>query len=189
MLETLAGVLKWERTVTGIRVEIPAPLSPKSGLYTILLGIAWLWLLAGDVLRWVMDARHMSGYDRAYSGLSILCALAILASFLWIILTSTRIVLSPDRMAIEYHVHGVRWLSRRCPTCLLHNPRLVRNAEGLPGFFRHPWQVQIDRDYRTKVLAVGVDPTEGEALIVKLKEVYPFPKYLPVGSAAGAPGS
>jgi hypothetical protein len=46
-------------------------------------------------------------------------------------------------------------------------------------------ELQIDRDYRTRVLAVGVDQAEAEAVIARMMEVYPFPKYLPNESAAG----
>jgi hypothetical protein len=46
--------------------------------------------------------------------------------------------------------------------------------------------LRIDRDYRTKVLAVRVNQVESDALVARMMEVYPFPKYLPTESAAGA---
>ncbi|MGA7339631.1 MAG: hypothetical protein WBE72_20215 [Terracidiphilus sp.] len=185
MLETLAGRLKWERTEDGISIEIPAHLSTKSWMRSLLLGLVWLYVLGIDVVRWIMNARHVSP-SRWYLATTLGLALLILCGFLWTILTYTRLVLSADLLAIEYGVLGIRWLSRRCPTCLLHNPRFSRKKSGIPSFFSGPPELQIDRDYRTVVLAVGVNQVEGEALIAKMMEVYPFSKYLPNESAAGA---
>jgi hypothetical protein len=185
MLETLTGRLKWEPIEDGIRVEIPAHLSAKSGLHSLQLGLIWLWVVGLDVVRWIMNAEHLSppGWYRATSlGLALL----ILCWILWTVLTSTRLVLSADLLAIEYLFFGIRWLSWRCPTSLLHNPRFNQKNLGVPPFWSGPPELRIDRDYRTLVLAVGVNQAEGKALIAKMMEVYPFPKYLPNESAAGA---
>jgi hypothetical protein len=186
MLETLTGRLKWERTVGGIRVEIPAHLSAKSGLNSISLGLVWLWIIGEDLFRWAMEAAHVSEPHWDRSATLLLIPLLILCWFLWIILTSTRLTLSADLLAIEYHVFGIHWLSWRCPTSLLHNPRYYRKSPGAPSFWSGPPELRIDRDYRTKVLAVRVNQDESDALVARMMEVYPFPKYLPTESAAGA---
>jgi len=180
MLETLAGRLKWEATNDGICVGIPAHLSAKGWLFPPSFGLVWLWLMGEDAVRWAVNSAHVSAPRWSFMASLLAIPVLILCWFLWIILTSTRIVLSADIMAIEYRVLGVRWLSLRYPNPLLHNPRLSRKNTVFPASLS---ELQIDRDYRTKALAVGVVQAEAEAVIAKMMEVYPFPKYLPNESA------
>lgn len=184
MLETLAGRLKWERTGDGIRVEIPARLTSKERLYTFSLGLVWSSLLLGDILRWFFEGSHSVWAQWLGRGGMDSIVVLVLAWSAWFALTSVRLLLDPVSLKLEYCVFGIRWLSHRNSTRLLHNLRFKGRSSRIPRFLGNLPELQIDEDYRTRTLAVGVTREEADALIATMNEVFPFPKYLPSESDA-----
>lgn len=184
MLETLEGRLKWERTEEGIRVEIPARLTAKEGPYALSLGSIWLSLLIGDLLRWLFEGSHPVWAHWFHRSAVDSIPVIALAWTAWVALTSVRLVLDPSTLRLEYRVIGIRWLCLQTSTRLLHNPRFRGTSARIPRFLGSRPELQIDRDYRTRTLAVGTTEEEATALIAKMMGVYPFPKYLATETAA-----
>ena len=181
LIETLTGRLKWEQSRGNLCIDIPARLSAKKELYSLLLSAVWLFVVGYDISRWSFRAISKNRTPWP-DGLDLIPLFLLLCS-VFVILTSSRLLLSNDVLRLEYRVFGVGWRARQFPTRLLHNLRYSGRSGGMQAIWNAS-ELRIDQDYRTVVLAVGLDATESTALIAKLMAEFHFPKYLPGESGA-----
>jgi len=186
MFQPLAGRLKWERTADGIRVEIPPSFHGRkdwqNATYFGLLLCVFIW----GILARILGTSH--AYRPSYFLALVLFPFYIYMGFAAIRsrLERVTLTLNPARLSVRTTVFGIAGSTHLPSARMLHNPRLGRSGQ-IAGYTKQiADQLQIDRDYRTIVLANGVTKEEATALIAKMMEVYPFPKYLPTGAEASA---
>ena len=175
MLETLAGRLKWERMGNGIRVELPVQLTwPNVGRRV------GSWLVS-----WAFFFSFLTLLDRlrglpVYWGVALLFVPVYAASGIWEILARrTVLVLSPDEMTINQAFLQKDWSKRTYATRRLHN-LLYCKSRPQPTAERRTIKNSLlcDVELQTIGLFDGITEEEADALIAKMTEVYPFPKYL-----------
>jgi hypothetical protein len=192
MFETLAGRLKWERTDHGIRVEYRMR-GDYSAMWEFfkggwrndlpaLLFLAAIFLVADFLAR----HRHTAGWWSARwwaDPLSLLIG-TMLGRLLSILANRTILTLDPTKLELEFR----RWNWKRGRetylTTHLHDLRFAkstRGAETQNGLRLN--EIQFDDYLATQYFATGITQEEATALIAKMMEVYPFPKY----TAADAP--
>ncbi|MGA2350485.1 MAG: hypothetical protein ABSF70_08650 [Terracidiphilus sp.] len=183
MLETLAGKLKWERTGNGIRVELPAQLTwPNvsrrvgSWLFTWAIYFALITLMDG------FRGRPVS-WRVALIGAPFYAACGI-----WDVLRlRTVLTLNPDEMTINQAFFQKNWTKRIYATRRLDNLRYCKSRLQRTAERREVKNSLLcDVEHQTIGLFDGVDEEEADALIAKMMEVFPFPKYLSIESATGA---
>lgn len=98
----------------------------------------------------------------------------------------TVLTLSPTRIAIEWNAR--LWHSKEvCSTETVYSFRFADPSEGVPVQNKVGQnEIQFTSTDGTHTFGTGVTREEAEVLITKMMEVYPFPKYRPSESAAGA---
>jgi len=186
-METLVGRLNWEPMPDRIRVRIPAWLSWKSDLISRLMLILWLSIFTGHAGDEIIFPHYSGALHVEHALMQSFIPLLLLLLLLCLLVTSTVIALDRRYMTIEYWAFGFRWWRRPIQAHLLHYLRLAAPPGScLRDTPSKRIQVQIDRDYRTCVLAIRLTEPEAEALIAVMMKAYPFPKYLPAESATEA---
>jgi hypothetical protein len=176
MLETLAGRLKWERTIQGIRIEIPARLS-----WVALFLTGWLafWLYAGARI----IGKMLAGDDQSSWALVWLVGWAAGACFagcwlIWSVGGRTTLSLDPAEMRIQRRVFGIEWDTRSYRTSSVHNLRYIPGYMS-PGAIDGGYvqsSIKFEADDKTRSFATGVSDIEAFAMINRMLEVYNFPK-------------
>jgi hypothetical protein len=182
-MESLASGPKWERTANGIRVEHRMPRDRTSMLRFLKASLARNWptlivfLPVGAII--AFSARHDHrifwwGYSLA------LFVGAMLGDFISMLANRTILTLDAEKLKLEF----LRWNSRRKQKVFLtehlHDLRFakstrradIRNALRLN-------EMQFDRNFATQYFAPGITEEDAAALIARMKEIYPFPKYPP----------
>lgn len=180
MREKLEGRLKWERTGSGIRIEIPS----QAGWLAVFFGF---WLAAWSATGWLFAAMASitNTFDTVPLTFTIAWALGwvgILTALLWCLAGRTTLTLDESEMAIQRRVLKMEWDRRRFAT------KDVLNLRYIPSFSLRGWagttyttytsasQIRFEADGKTRRFAAGISDTEAFALIDRMLEVYNFPK-------------
>lgn len=195
MLETLAGRLKWERTVDGIRVVIPARLSwgairrllDSLGVYV--LASLGLFAISGCIAFLHGLSFHSFMNNKGVHGLFMsslgCCAGLILARMVPSLFGNTVVTLSPVKTTFKWNARLRIWKDV-FPSETLHSFRFVERSGEVPVQNKIGQnEIQFCDSHWTHYLGTGVSREEAEALIAKLLEAYPFPMYLPTKPAIG----
>jgi hypothetical protein len=177
MLETLEGRLKWERTVDGIRVELPAPLDRQNVIKAVTSGLL-SWLLMCGLLT-ILDTTNRAHKIFMDWPIFLIVVPFYVGIDIWKILTKrTILTLMPNAMILNRGALEIGFNRRVFAygrLCNLHycESRRMRTAESE----NVKNSILCDVDDETIALISGVTSEEGEALIQKMMEVYNFPKY------------
>ncbi len=196
MLETLTGRLKWEQSGDGIRVVIPARLSWGAiSRLLVDLGVCFVTFLG---LFLIVDCvailrglgfhsyLHSEAVHNLYRVSLGYCAGLILARMVPRLFGKTTVMLSPAQITIEWNMR-LRCSKEAFATATLHSFRFVERSGEVPVQNKIGQnEVQFGQSHWIRRIGEGVTREEAEALIAKLTEVYPFPRYLPSESATGA---
>jgi hypothetical protein len=176
MLETLAGRLKWERTPEGIRVQLPFRFRWESLPPIIAAFFISLWI--DDIIqKSPIKGTGPSLGTILGTGLCIAAMLPTLqlAKKVFIILTPTEV-----SKAISFFGKQFRKCSRQNNRLYdLRSNLLVSEWSGKDIDNRN--SVEINQGSRDVTLASWLTDIEAEALITKMREIYPFPKDEPTG--------
>src|ERR1035438_3608834 len=123
MLETLAGRLKWERTGTGIRVEIPARLD-----WSVLFYVVWLvlWSMGG----WHVMIETFYRHDQSMFNLFWLMGWAfgecyVTAFTIWSLTGRTTLELDPCQLEITRRIVGIQIGKRTFSNTDVRNLRFI----------------------------------------------------------------
>jgi hypothetical protein len=172
MLEKLAGRLKWERTGTGIRVEIPARID-----WWVLFYVVWLapWSVAGWRVSVDIFIKHdLSVFNLFWLPVWALGECFVAALIIWRLTGSTTVVLDPSQLDITRRSMGIQ-IDKRTFRCAD-----VRNLRYIPAGNRGrrslPSQIGFEANDKTRKFASGIEDIEAFALIDKMLEIYKFPK-------------
>lgn len=171
MLAQLEGRLTWERTVTGIRVLIPA----RRDWGSIISGIVWgLWAFVGlcvTVFSWKLSL--VDGLAIIVFGSIESISVALLA---WNLRGKTTLILDPREFRIARAALGVEWSSWNLPVGTVRNLRYIPPTAF--RFFGHwgPGQMRFEANGKTRKFATGLKETEALALIERMIEIYEFPR-------------
>lgn len=180
MLERLAGRLQWERTGSGIRVEIPA----QKGWLTVFLAV-WLVIWSGAGL--FGSIRVSTGDDVNIGQLifAVIWALAevgVVIAMIWSLTGRTILTVNQSEVSLQRRILGVEWDMRRFAT------QSVRNLRYIPSTSVRGWdgsqltntqtlsQIKFEADGKSRVFASGISDIEAFALIDRMLEVYNFPR-------------
>jgi hypothetical protein len=195
MFETLTGRLKWEQTVDGIRLVIPARLCWGSirkllddlGVYVVTsLGLFAITgcaaYLRGLSLHAYLNNEGVHSLVRISLGR---WAGLILARIVPGLFGNTVVTLSPPKTTIKWNA---RFGSSTdvFPTATLHSFRFVERSGNVPVQNKIGQnEIQFCDSHWTHYFGTGVTREEAQALIAKITEVYPFPMVLPIESSVG----
>jgi len=181
MLETLAGRLKWERTPSGIRAEMSPPLN-KELVKTFALRAYFLSLYFALLQYFFNHIDHRPHSTMPTWGEFLgLGTLILVLRCLDTATTRKALFLDPTGLTIKVRsLFGVVRTKREYALATLTNLRFVaysrkkhvKNED-------HQNEIQIDKNYSTRVFFVGISEEEATALIARMMDIYPFPKYLP----------
>lgn len=180
MREKLAGRLKWERTVSGICVEIPAQAGWLAVLFAFWLALwsAAGWFFAGSF----SAAENAESVPLVFAVLWALGWVLIMAAMIWCLAGRTALTLDQSEMAIRRRILRMEWDTRRFAT------KDVRNLRYIPSFSLRGWegtkyttytstsQMRFEADGKTRKFASGISDAEAFALIDRMLEIYDFPR-------------
>jgi hypothetical protein len=180
MLEKLAGRLKWERTIQGIHIEIPA----RAGGVAVFL---CFWLVFWSACGLFGTARVSAG-DNIETGVIVIAVVWALAevgvaiALIWSLTGRTTLTVDQAEMKIQRRILGVEWDTRSFST------RSVCNLRYVPAYWSSGFagteatnqynqsRIRFEADDKTRSFASGVSDIEAFALIDRMLEVYNFPK-------------
>jgi hypothetical protein len=172
MLEKLAGRLSWERTGSGIRVEIPARLD-----WSLLFFVVWLPF-------WSMGGRHVMietfiKHDQSAFNLFWLMGWAfaecyVTAFIIWSLTGRTTLTVDPCQLEIIRRVIGIQIDKQTFSTADVCNLRYIPAANR--GRSSSPSKISFEADDKTRSFASGLEDIEAFALIDKMLDAYKFPK-------------
>jgi hypothetical protein len=169
MLETLAGRLKWERTVNGIRVEIPA-----RGSDPVLSQLAWFCFLAGPVLLFVgIPDKDSTAFELLFIWVLLIAGLlSTIVRILWEIAGKTILTIDPNSMALSSRIMGLD-LKRR--SYANENVRLMRFVPAVTRFWsKRSSGIWFIENNVLRKFAKAITPAEASVLIDKMLRVYRF---------------
>lgn len=180
MLDKLAGRLTWERTGSGIRVEIPAA----GGWITAFL---CFWLIVWGGIGGALIARAYENEDFTVVMMiwSVAWVVGVCFGLVWMawsITGRTTVTLSPVELEIRRRFIGMEWDKRTFATSGVRNFRYIppfSSSQWVGGNYErtyHASEMRFEAGDKTRSFAGGVSDTEAFALIDKMLEVYPFPK-------------
>jgi hypothetical protein len=180
MLEKLAGRLIWERTGSGIRVEISA----RAGW---MLAFLCLWLALFGGIGGALEFKAFNEGDPSTFmliwGLAWLVGVGVGAGLLiWSLGGRTMLLLNQTEMTIQHRVMGFEWDKRTYATSQVCNLRYVPSfkSSGWSGSnyeqTYHQSQIRFEAEDKTRSFASGLSDIEAFALIDKMLEIYNFPK-------------
>jgi hypothetical protein len=172
MLEKLVGRLTWERTGTGIQVEIPARLD-----WSVWFLVFWLplWSMGG----WHVMIEAFIKHDQSAFNLFWLMGWAVaecyvVAFIIWSLTGQTTLVLDPCQLEIIRRVIGIQIDKRTFSTADVRNLRYIPSENR--GRRSSPSKISFESDDKTRNFASGLEDIEAFALIDKMLDVYKFPK-------------
>jgi hypothetical protein len=179
-LQKLAGRLKWERTMQGIRVEIPA----RSGWVAVFIGgwlLFWTYFGAG-ILRKALDQPDLSSIQWIWLAGWAIGACGVTGYLIWCLTGRTTLSLDQTELKLERRTMGIEWDERTFPT------RSVINLRYIPAYWNREWSGgDYGNTYHPSIMrfeaqdskcdfASGVNDAEAQALIEKMNAVYKIPK-------------
>ncbi len=171
MPDTLAGRLKWERTGTGIRVEIPARLD-----WSLLFLGFWLvfWWHPWRETMVEVFLNHKGGAFLQFWLAGWTAGGCYAATFIiWSLTGRSTVVLDPCQLEITRAVLGFPLNCRRYTTSEVCNLRFVPAMK--KGRGSSPSKISFEAGNKTRGFASGISDSEAYALIHKMREVYQFP--------------
>jgi hypothetical protein len=181
MLEMVAGRLKWERTANGIRVEYRMPGNRTTMLRALKASWArnWPTLIVFAPICWVIAFFEHNGKGTflwVYP-LALLFG-AMLGDLVSMLANRTILTLDAEMLKLDIR----RWNRRRKQKAFLtehlHDLRFAKSMRGADIRNElHLNEIQFDKDFATQYFTPGITEEEATALITRMKEVYPFPKY------------
>jgi hypothetical protein len=180
MLETPAGRLKWERTGTGFRVEIPT----SSGWLSVFF-VIWLAIWTGTGLFGSIRISTGDELDLTTIIFATIWALAevgVTVGLIWSLAGSTALTVDQSVVSIQRRIAGVEWDTRRFAARSVCNLRYipsswVRGWEGIHYIItKTESQIKFEADGKTRTLVSGITDIEAFALIDKMLDVDNFPK-------------
>jgi hypothetical protein len=182
MLEPLAGRLKWERTADGIRVVIPARLDRPIARNLLFMAFAMVCgILAVDYSDFLISSFGAGAHSKPhlFEDVCCVCVGLFIGAVPPRIFGRTVLSLTPVRLTIDWRPR-VWWPEKRqFSTDVLHNLRFASKSGGFRVTNESGQnEMQLDEDRKTRSFALGISQDEASALIAKMMEVYPFPKYL-----------
>jgi hypothetical protein len=183
MLEELEGRLKWERTISGVLVSIPA----RRGALTVLYGpVVGIWLVAAAFRYWhVLEGTHAEDTEFTLQVIAIMVyALGFVFAIFWLLWTFTNetvVLLDQAELQIQRRVMGIELSRRSFQTSDARNLRFIPPTES--------WASQGHTDMKTSriefqtfnkkhVFAEGITEREAHALFALMNGIYKFPNYL-----------
>jgi len=195
MFETLTGRLKWEQTVDGIRLVIPARLSWGAirrlliDLSAAVVGNMSIFVIAGCVayLRHLSFSSYVNseGIRTLFTLTLSYCAVLILTRMVPRLFGKAVVTLSPTKTTIKWNAR-LGSSTNVFPTATLHSFRFVEPAGNIPVQNKIGQnEIQFCDSHWTHYFGTGVTREEAQALIAKITEVYPFPMVLPIESSVG----
>jgi hypothetical protein len=180
-MEQLAGRLRWERTEHGIRVEFP-PIRSASAIVGTIRGY-WLGTVGGWLLAFVfivgLQAIFPTSHNETWWELPLWLASGIAIGDLTAKLPH-RWTITMDRDYLWIEQRRLPWekKEKRIPAEQLHSLRFVKSeADGGIRNAYHLDEIQFDKNLETQCLAPGITREEADALIARMKAVYPFPAH------------
>ena len=172
MYDRLAGRLTWERTVQGIRVEIPARLN-----WTIGFLFVWLvgWTAAGGFfLQKISDPAMPWHFRLVWSAFWIVAEAFAVSSIVWSLSGRFTLALDSSSLEITRRAAGIKLSGQSYRTSDVHNLRFVPATGG--GRTYTVSQIRFEANDKSHGFGSGIDDNEAAALIGKMLEIYPFPK-------------
>ncbi|MFZ1086420.1 MAG: hypothetical protein WAN35_15770 [Terracidiphilus sp.] len=171
MLETLAGRLKWERTGTGIRVEIPARF-----YWSTLLGVPWLvlWWFPWRLTMIEVFIDHKGGAFLQFWLAGWTAGGCFVATFiLWSLTGRSTVVLDPCQLELTRNIFVLPFSHRIFSTSDLNNLRFVPSQWKSRSY--QPSKINFEAGNKTHSFASGIRESEANALIDRMQEVHEFP--------------
>jgi hypothetical protein len=174
LFETLAGRVRWEQTVNGIRVEIP---TRKDWSAILAVSAIELWALRGLSLapgRLILYGQANSSQCIAMLGFLGVASLAFLW-LLWNLVGKSRLDLDRVELKIVRQILGFHLDTRSFRTREVRNLRYLPSSEFriFKGFI--PGVFCFEAEDKTHRFGSGVTDIEAFALINGMLDVYEFP--------------
>jgi hypothetical protein len=175
IFETLAGRIRYERTSSGIRVEIPT----RKDLSAILaVSVIEIWALRGLFLipeRFFINGQPSTGQWAALGGFLSVGALGMIW-LLWNLVGKSRLDLDSVELKIVRRFMGFKLDTRSFRTREIRNMRYLPYSEFrvFKGFI--PGVFCFEAEGKTHRFGSGVTDIEAFALIDEMLAIYEFPK-------------
>jgi hypothetical protein len=172
MLETLVGRLRWERTGTGIQVEIPARLS-----WVIAFLCVWVtgWSMAGwNVINKTFAADNPPLFDLVWLVGWFAGEVTVIAIILWSLTGCFTLNLDNQTLEITRKIAGIKLDKRVFTTANVRNLRYIPATTH--GRSSRQSEIRFEADDKTCGFASGIADSEAFSLIDKMLEIFPFPK-------------
>jgi hypothetical protein len=174
LFETLAGRVRWERTVSGIRVEIPTRKD-----WTAILAVAAIefWSVRGLTI--ALSHLFASGWGNGAQWIAMLGFIGVASlGFIWLMwgfAGKSRLELDQIQLKIVRQILGFQLDTRTFRTLEVRNLRYLPHSEFrvFKGFI--PGVFCFEAHYGTHRFGSGVTDIEAFALINEMLDVYEFP--------------